>query len=204
MNSRDLERLIGLWSIYPPYELERRMRTLRERDEIAYGPRGRHAPNISSVEAVVMLFAMASRKAADAASTAIKAMQLRPVPDGGELTFDQPLGKLLAYVLEGMLSDRDDLRVEQVEIESSARYAWVTFKYKKQSVGILFSNDEKIREDAEQDHDNYVRIGHIYFGHRVGLPGALFDQIALEMKGGTERGWVGNSDSKRAAGHAHG
>lgn len=177
MIARELEAKLALYSGYQPGEIDQRFRSLRERDLIPYGPRGRHAPHLTPLHAALCLLTMVSRRAADAGPVMLRAMELPQVPN----PLDMDLGmKQLAPAVMFALTPEGSQIVHRIEITTAGDMAWVEFVVEGQCQRVLFTDVPEVHQGVA-DGLPYDNQGGAFCGHKLVLESAFLQQIAMAL-----------------------
>jgi hypothetical protein len=159
MTNRELQALLARLTGYPESEVDLRIRPLREKNLIPHGPRGPGAPQLDAGHVVVMLLAMVSRRATDALEIFGYAKDATLVSARGH-AFQLPTNISLAEILT--LAVKGECSIDQIEIGSTGRFAYVSYDEGGKSVKALFISDlaePKTRKVVTAQPAIYERLG---------------------------------------------
>lgn len=193
MNSRELEGLLATLSGYPPGEIDKRIRPLREKSLIPHGPRGPHAFQLEAIHAALCVLCMASRRAVDGASVAVRAMDLQLIPRPG-CPLEPKMA--LADALETAFLAGSEV-VRQVDIASDGSLAWVVMRIEGENYRLAFTDSEKVRRAVARRPETYDSVGEGWCGHVFSMRAGAIDQVMLELNDDEEAGYAGSKDPKQ-------
>ena len=193
MKSADLRQLLQRLSGYSPTEMDQRSRPLRNAGLINYGPRGRHAPDMSDLDTIMYLLSMVSRSAKDVAQVTKRAFYLPAVPHE---TRAPNIGVELGLFVAGFFTPDSKKTIHQIEIACDGSFAWADFEVGGHQFRVLFSDRPGTVDWVRDNPDAYDNQYAHYAGHTYIIRGGVIEQIRLKMFHPTEGGWVGDEKDR--------
>lgn len=184
MNSKEFEKLLAP-HVRSSSDIDVRIRGLREKERLP-SIRGRHAPDIDSGQAAVILLSMIAQRPAEGAACAMELGDSLAVPNRGGFAKKVKL-TLLEYVA-GLLEKPGNVALEGVHrLEASGEYGFARIIYKDGRT-LLFTRDEAQRAAIEKDASLYDGSFAYGFFRLAVFSAGFIDMLAIELAESNEVG----------------
>lgn len=182
MNAKQFEELLAERLSIAGSEADQRMRALRTAGIVPVGARGRHAPDITAIQASLMLLSMVSRRAVDAGPVAHRASNLRGVntPFAANTTLGAFLAALIQNPAESLM--------RRVLIAEDGSSAWMLPDAPNVYDEWLWIEPGEV-EEIKNSGCEPSNFGRAYLGRRFVIGGGAIAQIGIEISKDMESGW---------------
>jgi hypothetical protein len=182
--AKDFEHILGRYARNPG-EIDKRVRAVRALYDLPT-IRGRHAPDLTYVQAVAMMLSLVSRRASEAGEIALKAMNLNLAP----LTPMAAHYDLNTSIINMILAPGRPTRwrFTRLEIREDGEFARMDFarpgfplvpEWNLKS--IIYSNDKALRRKILGEIDRYNAADRFNCEKRLVLSCAFLDQVASDL-----------------------
>lgn len=196
MNTKDFERRLAFWSDWSESEIDQRIRPLRDGGVFGRGA-GRHAPDLTPLQAALMLLQMVPRRATDAAVIGRQAWDLKAVipPNAPEWAIEVLAYARLPEVMSVCFDLPDSVAIHSLRVQSNAAAAWMVLRRGDEICEVWFTSWDERRTWVEAHPETYHNQGTTFVGQCFYMGHGTFEEIALGLKTAKQSGWVGEKVS---------